>query len=230
MNNPAVIACQGLGKTYRDGDLSVPVLHNLDLTIPAGATVGIMGASGSGKSTLLHLLGGLDSLTTGTVFWGETRMDTLSENARCRLRNQHLGFIYQLHHLLPELTALENVMLPLLLAKQSQVSAIKVAMDILASVGLAHRYNHKVGELSGGERQRTAIARALVNKPRCILADEPTGNLDRENAEHVFSLMLNLSRDFGLSLVMVTHDPHLANQLDIVYDLSIDGLRVRTKT
>lgn len=230
MNNPAVIACQGLGKTYRDGDLSVPVLHNLDLTIPAGATVGIMGASGSGKSTLLHLLGGLDSLTTGTVFWGDTRMDTLSENARCRLRNQHLGFIYQLHHLLPELTALENVMLPLLLAKQSQVSAIKVAMDILASVGLAHRYNHKVGELSGGERQRTAIARALVNKPRCILADEPTGNLDRENAEHVFSLMLNLSRDFGLSLVMVTHDPHLANQLDIVYDLSIDGLRVRTKT
>ncbi len=228
MNNPSVIACQSLGKTYQDGDLSVPVLHNLDLTIPAGATVGIMGASGSGKSTLLHLLGGLDSLTTGAVFWGETRIDTLGENARCRLRNQHLGFIYQLHHLLPELTALENVMLPLLLAKQSQVNAIKEGMNLLAAVGLSHRFQHKIGELSGGERQRTAIARALVNKPRCILADEPTGNLDRENAEHVFSLMLNLSRDFGLSVVMVTHDAYLADQLDIVYDLSVDGLIPRT--
>jgi len=226
-NKPPVIACQNLGKTYREGDLSVPVLHDINVVIPAGASIGIMGASGSGKSTLLHLLGGLDALTTGAVYWGETRIDTLSENARCRLRNRHLGFIYQLHHLLPELTALENVMLPLLLAKQSQAHAVKAAMALLADVGLTHRFKHKVGELSGGERQRTAIARALVNKPSCILADEPTGNLDRANAEQVFSLMLKLSQDYGLSLVIVTHDSHIAAQLDTVYDLSMDGLQER---
>jgi lipoprotein-releasing system ATP-binding protein len=227
MSNLAVIACKALSKTYQEGSLSVPVLHQLQLEVPAGTTVGIMGASGSGKSTLLHLLGGLDSLTEGAVFWSGTRIDTLNEHDRCMLRNKHLGFIYQLHHLLPEFTALENVMLPLLLAKYSHAQAVKTASEMLAQVGLSHRLQHKVSELSGGERQRTAIARALVNQPKCILADEPTGNLDRENAELVFKLMLDLCRDAGLSLVMVTHDPHLAEQLDVVYDLSQDGLIAR---
>lgn len=225
MNNMnPVLRCEKLGKTYQDGALSVNVFNDIDLIVPAGANIAIMGASGSGKSTLLHLLGGLDKVSAGQVYWNDLDIATLNESARCRLRNQHLGFIYQLHHLLPEFTALENTMLPLLLAKQAHHIATKEAMTLLDAVGLTHRYQHKVAELSGGERQRVAIARALVTKPRCILADEPTGNLDNDNAAKVFALMLQLSRELHTSLVMVTHDAHLANQFDRIYDLSAKGL------
>lgn len=217
-----VLCCRDLARNFTDGYLSVEVLREVNLSIASGECVAIIGASGSGKSTLLHLLGGLDRPTQGQVWITGQNLAQLNDTERGRLRNHALGFIYQLHHLLPEFTALENVALPLLIAGISTASAQEKAMALLQRVGLEARFNHKPGELSGGERQRAAVARALVTNPRCVLADEPTGNLDRKNAEQVFKLMLDLNNDLGTALVIVTHDTHLAAQTDRVLTL-VDG-------
>ncbi len=221
MNKPVadVIRAEQLGKTYAEGKLYTPVFDGLDLTVAAGETVAIVGASGAGKSTLLHLLGGLDVPSAGEVFVAGQQMSRLSDAARGRLRNHALGFIYQFHHLLPEFTALENVMMPVLLAGRPTAEAQQRARQLLESVGLGHRLQHKPGELSGGERQRAAVARALVNNPACVLGDEPTGNLDDKTAASVFELMLALNRERGTSLVLVTHDRRLAHRLDRVLEL-----------
>ncbi|MGO1071766.1 ATP-binding cassette domain-containing protein [Lysobacter sp. CA199] len=251
--------------TYSEGNLHTPVFDGLDLSVRRGETVAILGASGAGKSTLLHLLGGLDTPTAGEVFVGGYRMNDLPDRSRGILRNQSLGFIYQFHHLLPEFTALENVMLPILLSGRSvrtqrprswggmvfdipryvffdlpcamlrsvseSVDAPSVAQArerakaLLESVGLGHRLGHKPGELSGGERQRAAVARALINRPACVLGDEPTGNLDEKTAATVFELMLALNREQGTSLVLVTHDRRLARRLDRVLELHEGKLR-----
>ena len=232
MSNPqavpvadAVIRCSGLAMTYAEGKLRTPVFDGLDLAVERGETVAILGASGAGKSTLLHLLGGLDTPTAGEVFVAGQRMNALSDAARGALRNRALGFVYQFHHLLPEFTALENVMLPVLLAGAAVPDARPRAKALLESVGLGHRLEHKPGELSGGERQRAAVARALVNKPACVLGDEPTGNLDEKTAATVFELMLALNREQGTSLVLVTHDRRLARRLDRVLELHEGKLR-----
>jgi len=232
MSNPqamptddAVIRCTGLAMTYAEGKLVTPVFDGLDLAVERGETVAILGASGAGKSTLLHLLGGLDTPTAGEVFVAGQRMNALSDAARGALRNRALGFVYQFHHLLPEFTALENVMLPVLLAGAAVPDASQRAKALLESVGLGHRLVHKPGELSGGERQRAAVARALVNKPACVLGDEPTGNLDEKTAATVFELMLALNREQGTSLVLVTHDRRLARRLDRVMELHEGKLR-----
>lgn len=216
---PPVLEARKLAKTYREGALETPVFADLDLAIAPGEAVAIIGASGVGKSTLLHLLGGLDTPSAGEVWVAGQAMAALSDAERGRLRNRALGFVYQFHHLLPEFTALENVMLPLLVRGEPSAAALPPARALLEQVGLGHRLGHKPGELSGGERQRCAVARALVTRPACVLGDEPTGNLDETSAATVFALMLELNRAQGTALIMVTHDRRLARRLDRVLEL-----------
>ena len=208
-----VLQAHGLGKRFEDGELSVQVLHDVGIAVHAGETLAIVGASGSGKSTLLHLLGGLDTPTSGDVIFSGQPMSKLSTAARADLRNRELGFIYQFHHLLPDFSALENVAMPLLIGKKKPADIERQAKAMLQAVGLEHRSHHRPSELSGGERQRVAIARALVNKPRLVLADEPTGNLDARNADSIFQLLGELNVAQRTAFLVVTHDLQLAKRM-----------------
>lgn len=225
MSKPVILQCRQLSKRFVQGDLNVEVLKGVDLSIEAGQRVAIMGASGSGKSTLLHLLGGLEKPSSGQVTLDGFDLNKVSSAKLSQLRNQSLGFIYQFHHLLGEFSILENVAMPLLIGKQSIKHAQEQAADLLKRVGLGHRIQHKPGELSGGERQRAAVARALINKPKCVLADEPTGNLDSKTADQIYQLMLELNQELHVSFLVVTHDPELAARMDHVLHME-DGLIV----
>ena len=220
-----IIAAVGVSKTYREGPQALTVLKGVDLCVAPGESVAVIGASGSGKSTLLHLLGGLDSMSAGSVRVAGREISKLSEAERGRLRNASLGFVYQFHHLLPEFTALENVAMPLIIRGGDRSQAEAAARAVLEAVGLGARVEHTPGELSGGERQRAALARALVTRPQCVMADEPTGNLDRENAARVFSLMLDLQQQFNTAFIVVTHDRELAAKLNRQYELTGGVLR-----
>ena len=217
-----ILACEAVCKNYYDGQLNVQVLDNLTLQVEKGRSIGIVGASGSGKSTLLHILGGLDKPTSGRVSLMGQDLSELSQKQLSGLRNQHLGFVYQFHHLLPEFSALENVMMPLLIGKRPKEQARERALLMLEKVGLKDRVLHRPGELSGGERQRAAIARALVTDPACLLADEPTGNLDRKNALNILDMMMELKQELGTALVVVTHDDEMAARFDRVLNMT-DG-------
>ena len=217
-----ILACEAVCKNYYDGQLNVQVLDNLTLQVDKGRSIGIVGASGSGKSTLLHILGGLDKPTSGRVSLMGQDLSQLSQKQLSGLRNQHLGFVYQFHHLLPEFSALENVMMPLLIGKRPKEQARERALLMLEKVGLKNRVLHRPGELSGGERQRAAIARALVTDPACLLADEPTGNLDRKNALNILDMMIELKQELGTALVVVTHDDEMAARFDRVLNMT-DG-------
>lgn len=225
MNNPVILQCQQLTKRYVQGDLNVEVLKGVDLTIQAGQRLAIMGASGSGKSTLMHLLGGLEKPTTGNVILDGQDLNKISAAKLGQLRNRALGFIYQFHHLLGEFNLVENVAMPLLIGGLSVNEAQGQAAALLKRVGLGHRIQHKPGELSGGERQRAAVARALINKPKCVLADEPTGNLDSKTADQIYKLMLELNQELQVSFLVVTHDPELAGRMDHVLHME-DGVIV----
>lgn len=221
-----ILACEAVCKNYYDGQLNVQVLDNLTLQVDKGRSIGIVGASGSGKSTLLHILGGLDKPTSGRVSLMGQDLSQLSQKQLSGLRNQYLGFVYQFHHLLPEFSALENVMMPLLIGKRPKEQARERALLMLEKVGLKNRVLHRPGELSGGERQRAAIARALVTDPACLLADEPTGNLDRKNALNILDMMMELKQELGTALVVVTHDDEMAARFDRVLNMTDGALSV----
>ncbi len=222
MTKKTVLHCSHLAKSFHDGELDTKVLVDVNLTVNKGDRLAIVGSSGSGKSTLLHLLGGLDEPTSGKVEIHGQNINSLSVNALSKLRNQSLGFVYQFHHLLPEFSAIENVAIPLIIGGTDPKQAEHQAEELLKKVGLGHRLVHKPSELSGGERQRAALARALITKPDCLLADEPTGNLDHRTASAIFDLILELNESLGTALVIVTHDINLAAQMDIALTL-VDG-------
>jgi len=223
MSESVFLETRKLVKYYRQGGLDVSVLKGIDLIVNHGDQIAIMGPSGSGKSTLLHLLGGLDEATNGDVLWDGVCIQQMSQAKLAAIRNKSLGFIYQFHHLLAEFDAVENVAMPLLISGSSIISARERATQLLERVGLGHRLHHKPAELSGGERQRAAVARALINNPQCVLADEPTGNLDSASAEQLYQLMAGLNQEMGVSFLIVTHDRQLAERMDTVLHME-DGL------